>query len=318
MQFFEMYKERMPTGTIDALAATIETDTGLGKDQFDPEFAKDFIKKWLVSIISSIHGVHSPLMLVLAGKTQGTGKTEWFRRLLPAELKAYYAESKLDRDKDDEILMTKKLIIMNDEMGGATQKDEKRIKELTSKDVFSLREPYGKGNVDLKRLAALCGTTNSESILSDPTGNRRILPIRVLNIDHEKYNAIDKVDLFMEAYWLYKSGFNWEVKKEDLARLNDNTDEFEKASVERELLLEYYEFVNENDQGAEFMTTTMIKSVIETRSGLRTSSTRLGLELNKLSARKTKRINGTPQRGFWIREARKSVVMLTPVVLPTF
>jgi len=62
-----------------------------------------FIKKWLVGMIAtSLKREVSPLSLVLCGG-QGTGKTEWFRRLLPKELKSLYAESKLDAGKDDEI-----------------------------------------------------------------------------------------------------------------------------------------------------------------------------------------------------------------------
>jgi predicted P-loop ATPase len=112
-----------PTGHIDLLISTLETDT--------PQ-AGLFIKKWLISLIASINGKHSPLFLVLCGG-QNTGKTEWFRRLLPDCLQKYYAESKLDLGKDDEILMTKKLIIMDDEMGGKSKQEHKKIKEMTSK-----------------------------------------------------------------------------------------------------------------------------------------------------------------------------------------
>ena len=46
---------------------------------------------------------------VYGWRNQENGKTEFFRRLLPAKLKPFYSESKLDRDKDDEILMCQKL-----------------------------------------------------------------------------------------------------------------------------------------------------------------------------------------------------------------
>ena len=57
--------------------------------------------------------------------------------MLPKELRSYYAESKLDAGKDDEILMTQKLLIMDDEMGGKSKKEVKRLKELTSKQTYS-------------------------------------------------------------------------------------------------------------------------------------------------------------------------------------
>jgi len=59
--------------------------------------------------------------------------TAELRRLLPKPLANYYAESKLDGGKDDDILLTKKLIIMDDEFGGKSKFEAKRFKELTSK-----------------------------------------------------------------------------------------------------------------------------------------------------------------------------------------
>ncbi|MBD0332750.1 MAG: hypothetical protein ICV66_08845 [Chitinophagaceae bacterium] len=310
--FFEEHKQRQPNGAIRALADTIDSDTGLDGGEFFPDFVHYFLQKWIVSIIASAHGKHSPLMLVLTGSLQGTGKTEWLRRLLPNELMPYYAESKLDAGKDDEILMTQKLLIMDDEMGGKSKKDEKRLKELLSKQIFSLREPYGRNNVDLQRLAVLCGTTNDNEILSDPTGNRRIIPINVLSINHEAYNAIDKIDVLIEAYHLYKSGFEWQLTTKDVQDLNSNTSGFEQPSIERDLLSEYFKVPDsEKDPVAEFLTPSKIKSIIEMRSYQKVNLTRLGQELKKMGFVKVaKKKNGVAVRGYYVIDNAKEVVGL--------
>jgi predicted P-loop ATPase len=267
--FLMRHQERGPKGQIDALFNCISTD--------DPVTLRLFGKKWLVSIMSAIHGVHSPLMLVLSGEVQGTGKTEFLRRLLPSELRSYYAESKLDAGKDDEILMTQKLIIMDDEMGGKSKKDERRLKELLSRQTFSLREPYGRNNVDLDRLAVLCGTTNDRQILSDPTGNRRIIPIYVNAIDHKVYNSIDKIDVFIEAYHLFKSGFDWQLTKDEINILSLHGDGFQNYSVEYELISKYYE-----PGDSIWMTATDIKVELERFSQQKLSLDRLGKEMHRL------------------------------------
>jgi hypothetical protein len=136
---------------IRELAASIETST--------PNVEK-YLIHWGCGMVASVYGHTSPLVLVLAGEKQNTGKTEFFRRLLPKPLANYYAESKLDGGKDDDILLTKKLIIMDDEFGGKSKLEAKRFKELTSKASFSIRLPYGRTHRDLKRLAVLAGTTN--------------------------------------------------------------------------------------------------------------------------------------------------------------
>lgn len=236
-------------------------------------YTEYFLRKWLVSIVSSAFGVHSPLMFVLSGAKLGKGKTEFFRRLTPAELKPYYAESKLDAGKDDEILMCQKLIIMDDEMSGKSKRETDRLREITSKQQFDLREPYGKINVCLRRLAVLCATTNSRNILKDPFGNRRIIPIPVEDIDKDVYNSIDKNEVFAEAYTLWKSGFDWEVIKDsDKDYLNKYQFEFEAEFMEKELVLKYFTY-----EGADTpMTASEIKTELEKLTNQRLSLEMIG------------------------------------------
>ncbi|MBK7345809.1 MAG: hypothetical protein IPI98_02545 [Chitinophagaceae bacterium] len=168
---------------------------------------RKFVRKWIVSIISSMHKVHSPLLLALARFSKGTGKTEFFRRLLQTSY-LDITQSKLDKEKDDELLMCENIIIMDDELGGKSKSDAQKLKNITSKEYFYLRRPYGDHNERILRVAVLCGTSNYINVVNDTTGNRRILPIKVLDIDKDLFNGIDKRKLFNEAYQLYKSGFD--------------------------------------------------------------------------------------------------------------
>ncbi len=175
-------------------------------------------------------------MLIFSGEKQGTGKTHWFRYLLPKELRYLFAESKMDAGKDDEILMCKKLIILDDEYGGKSKKEEKRLKELTSKEFINIREPYGRVSVDMRRLAVFCGTSNDTQILNDPTGNRRQLPIHVNDIDQEMYNKVNKVDLWRELYALYRAGYDCSILRNDIEHLNEATDIFKHSTPEEDLI----------------------------------------------------------------------------------
>jgi predicted P-loop ATPase len=273
---------------IDELAACIETTT--------PHVAK-YLTHWGVGMIASVYGHTSPLVLVLAGERQNTGKTEFFRRLLPKPLANYYAESKLDGGKDDDILLTKKLIIMDDEFGGKSKFEAKRFKELTSKASFSIRLPYGRTHRDLKRLAVLAGTTNDLGLISDPTGNRRILPINVLGINHARYNQIDKTALFMAFYDLYQSGFNWHLSSEDILQLNENSSEFNAINFEAELINQYFR-VPQNGDYSDYLTNTELKIYLEVNSQQRIFDTRkLGMEMKNLGFEQVRRkVNGSTMR----------------------
>lgn len=297
LEFFQKYSYRTPVGLINKLASSITVP----QDQKFKDHVYPFLFKWLVGMISSIHGEHSPLLLVLCGG-QNTGKTQFFRRLLPPELSSYYAESKLDKEQEAEMILCSKLIVMDDEFGGKSKKEATKLKEMTSKQEITVRLPYGKRIVNMKRLAMLCGTSNDVEVINDPTGNRRIIPIVVEKIDHAVYNSIDKVDLLLEAYHAYKNGATAELDGDLKSLLDDTSQGNISYTPERELLLKYFSAPAPGTVST-FMTNTEIKVYIEQRSQQRLSSKMLGMELKALGfPRVAKKINTVTVWGYSLTE----------------
>jgi hypothetical protein len=212
---------------IDLLIRSVKSDT--------PNYDM-YITRWLISAVASAYGIHSPLVLIFCGEKQGTGKTHWFRYLLPKELRYLFAESKMDAGKDDEILMCKKWFILDDEYGGKSKKEDKRLKELTSKEFINVREPYGRVSLDIRRLAVFCGTSNETQLLNDPTGNRRQIPLHILDIDHDLYNQCDKVGLWRELFHMFQAGCEYTILKEDIIKLNQATEMFKLSTPEDDLI----------------------------------------------------------------------------------
>lgn len=280
-EFFDKYKKDRPEGLIKSLADAIETKTGIKHNGDFPDFCYYFIRKWMIGSVAMWYKHHSPLMLVLAGNIQNTGKTHFFRYILPNELQMYFGEAELSGDKDENLLMCNKLIIMNDEMSNKSKRDITMVKKLCSAQWFNLRKPYGKLSEDFRRLAALAGTSNSLELLNDPTGNRRIIPIEVLSINHSQYNDIDKRDLWLEAYHAYKAGEEYQLNNEDIKRLSDSTHEFEEASLEGELVMKYFKPAPDHIS-SEMLTSSEIKAFIEVRTNQRLNQRKLGMELKRL------------------------------------
>ncbi|GAB3948399.1 BT4734/BF3469 family protein [Spirosoma harenae] len=248
--FFAQHADRKPKGVIKDLAETIQTSSGFEENAFMPGYAEFIIRKWLIGLIASVYGHHCPIVLVLTGKPN-TGKTEWFRRLLPKELHAkYFAETTWPVNKDTDILMAESWITFNDEWKGQTVKDPEVLKGYASADWFSLREPYGHSNVKRRRMAVMCGTSNPTNIIKDPDNNRKIFGINVQSIDFEAYNAIDKIDLLMEAYHAYMSKESQYLTSKEIEQINQEVKGFENHSVER-LLIEKYYVKPENIKDAE-------------------------------------------------------------------
>jgi hypothetical protein len=297
-QFIDKYKHLQPEGNFQKLCDCItykQITYANGTRQEVTEYLEIFLKKWLMGIISSMHGTYSILILVLTGG-QRAGKTKFFRNLLPDELMSFYAESKLDEGKDSEILMTKKLLILDDEFGGKSKQDAKRLKELSSKQWFNLRRPFGRTSEDLRRLAVLCGTSNDEEIINDPTGNRRIIPVNVLDIDHEKMEEIDKTSLFIEIYheWV-KDKEAFMLTASDIEILNACTSLNEQPSPEEEMILKYFAPYDGKSANFCYMTNTEIKAYIEEKHhSIRLNTYKLGLTLKKLGFEKvSKRVDGS-------------------------
>jgi predicted P-loop ATPase len=238
--------------------------------------------------------------------------------LLPSELFPYYAESKLDAGKDDEILMTQKILILDDEFGGKSKLESKRFKELTSKQYFTLREPYGRKNVRLRRMAVLAGTSNETEILNDPTGNRRIIPLEVNRIDFEKYNSCDKVKLLCDAYKLLISGFQYELTKDEIKALNRNTAGFEQVRAEKELVISYIKLpeYQPNGIGIRYMQTTEIKDYIEKQTQQKINIYKLSQELKALGFEQMRRkINGLSSRVWAVVLPERNEIEQEEVVL---
>jgi hypothetical protein len=258
----------------------------------DTPNADKWICKWLVSVVASAYGNHSPLVLIFSGEKQGTGKTHWFRYLLPKQLRYLFAESKMDAGKDDEILMCLKLIILDDEYGGKSKKEEKRLKELTSKEFINVREPYGRVSLDLRRLAVFCGTSNETQILNDPTGNRRQIPIHILGIDQAEYNKCDKVALWRELYAMYRSGWDYTVLRQDIEELNESTSAFKHSTPEEDLIYKKLSPGSTSNYG-EWMSLTDIQQflMLETKFNY-LNTQRIGSLLSALGYQKDRKTKG--------------------------
>jgi predicted P-loop ATPase len=279
-QFFTKNEHLKPKGNFKTLCECFEISHKIiidCKSYSVTDYLDVFLKKWLLSIIGSAHGTYSLMILVLNGK-QGISKTEFFRNLLPVELREYYAESNLDEGKDSEILMTKKLLIIDDEFGGKSKKDATKLKRLSSQQTFTIRRPYGKVSEDLNRLAVLGGTSNESEVINDPTGNRRILPVNVLNFDLVKYKQIDKTELFMELYHEWQADrTGWFLTTEEIAQLNDATISNQEVMSEEEIIMDLLVVDKSNE-----MTNTQIKLRLEMKyPSFRTSSKRMGVAMKK-------------------------------------
>jgi len=269
---------------------------------------KCFIRRWLLGLPATINKETVRLVLVFVG-AQKDGKTEWFRKLLPKELKKYYADSDLlhGNASDRDVLMSSKLILLDDEFGGKSKKDAQSFKAIASKEKLDFRKAYGRYNEERYRLALLCGTSNDAQLISDATGNTRILPIELSGkYDFEVYNNFDKNQLLIELFRAYDRGESWKLTEEESELLNESSEDYASSDPEFELLMKY--FIKPNGTAhVSYMTSTEIKVYIEKITNQRLQPNRLGIHLRKNFERISKRVEGVPKKVYAVCETQMQV-----------
>ena len=262
---------------IEDLVNSITSDTG------DEAYRYSAVRSWLLGIIESVY-TDNPniLQLIFAGK-QNTGKSVFFKQLLPQQLKRYFGLSQLDNGKDDQILMCEKLLILDDEYSGKLKEDAKNIKRMLSAPHFDLREPYGRQNIKMKRIATLCATTNETQILNDITGNRRILVLEVTGkFNYELYNSLDKEQVFAQLVHLHKEGYVAELDDIMIDLIKEYTHGRNSEPNREEECLEKLFHSPENHDGYSYLTNTEIIAIIYEKMKIQLYPRKMGMTLNEL------------------------------------
>jgi hypothetical protein len=110
------------------------------------------------------------------------------------------------------------MLVIDDEMDGRTYEAEKTYKSLMSQTEITTRRKYDRRISRIKRRCSFAGSGNNLNVIREHQ-NRRIIPIEIEKIDFDKLNKMNLIDLFMEAYNLYMTGFKYSYQREDMESL---------------------------------------------------------------------------------------------------
>ena len=147
---------------------------------------------------------------ILIGIRQGEGKSSLIRFLAIND--AYYGEINLvEGQQAIEQLRGKWICEISELLALTKKKEQEAAKAYITRQVDSYRKPWDKNVSDLPRRCIMIGTTNSDTPLSDNTGNRRYYPVEVhCNgydlFDHEQECRDYIIQCWAEARELYRKG----------------------------------------------------------------------------------------------------------------
>ena len=146
-------------------------------------------------------------MCVLTGN-QGLGKSTLIRKLAPFDL---FTDGVTDFDgKNAAEVIQGKIFIEIPELHAMYRSDINRVKSFLSQEADDYRAAYGRVVEHRPRKCVFWGTSNDYEYLSDPTGNRRFLPIDTLEQTTTKNIWADldneKQQIWAEAYVRWQLG----------------------------------------------------------------------------------------------------------------
>jgi putative DNA primase/helicase len=180
------------------------------------EYLQNVGRYFLIGMVARVYkpGCTMQYMPVLEGK-QGIGKSA-FWRVLGGE---WYQETPFNLgDKDAYMLISGALLYEIAELDSFNKAETTAMKAFITRQSDRYREPYSRRPMDRPRQCVFAGTTNHNEYLKDTTGNRRIWPIKAVDIDLEQLAAI-REQLFAEATTRFRAGERWYPTREEENRL---------------------------------------------------------------------------------------------------
>lgn len=193
-----------------------------------------FLSIWMRSTVAhwlNMDMLHGNECVVTLIGSQGCGKSTFCASILPPHLRQFYLDHiHLANKNDKEMALTNNLLVNLDELDQIKAGQHAELKQLLSKVVVNGRPIYGRAQKCRKRFASFVSTTNNPRPLSDPTGSRRYLCIRIPNgqfIDNEV--NIDYEQLYAQVVYELQQGMRYWFTNEETLRIEQLNEGFQRA-----------------------------------------------------------------------------------------
>lgn len=218
--------------------------------------------RWLIGSVAKIFDQAQLPMLVL-DSVQDLGKSTFVRWLCP--LPNYFIEGSIRvEDKDADIRLTDKWIWEVAELDATTRKaDQSALKSFITRKEVTQRGAYRKYETVKPAMAALIGTVNnSTGFLTDDTGNRRFMIVRITALDFA-YERIDIHQVWAQAYHLWQEKQSHRLIPEERRLQAEINKRYEVESTLNDWLDRYFIF-DPNERDMLFSLADILKEMSDT------------------------------------------------------
>jgi hypothetical protein len=192
------------------------------------------------TLVAAVRRVYQPgckvdTVLILQGK-QGRGKSTALR-VLGGE---WFRDAELDPGTKDASMLLRGawLYELGEFEKWLSRSNLSTIKAMVTRQDETYRPPYGKVDIVQPRQLVFVGTTNTDDILTDPTGHRRFWVVRTGAIDLQALTA-DRDQLWAEAVAAYTAGAETYLSSDEVEAHAAASVEFELEDARQSVVAEW-------------------------------------------------------------------------------
>jgi hypothetical protein len=157
-------------------------------------------------------GIQADMVPVLVGP-QGIGKSQGVRAMAPA-VELFCELGFEERDVEASRKMRGRLVIEFSELRGMSARDVESVKAFITRQTELFRDLYRNSMTEFHRRHLFIGTTNKDQFLSDDTGERRWLPVRVIRCEPVTIE-LERDQLWAEAVIAFREhGIAWRAAQQ--------------------------------------------------------------------------------------------------------
>ena len=266
----------------------------------DDKWATTAFRRWMIGAVAKVFEQKQNFMLVW-DSAQGIGKSTLARWLCPHP--AFFIEGSFNTDDKDTFLrMCRHFIWELGELQHITRRaDREAMKDAITKRIVTIRKPYGRGDINKPSLVSFIGTINEDGagFLTDPTGNRRFVIVKIEKIRHDYITELDTEQLWAQAIHLYRAGEPHELTPTEAKKRDIINARYEMDSIVAEYFVEQFEVTgDEND----FTTTKeIIKALTDVglKGNQRANMNELARLMKKWEVKAGRASTGNRQRGYF-------------------
>lgn len=230
-----------------------------------------WFKKWFVGMVaqwmySAQEYGNSVVPLLIS--PQGDGKTTFCRMILPKELRWGFLENLDVSEKRTTLQSMHSFLLINlDEFNSISPKiQDGFLKNVIQLPSVKIKRPYGKHVEEFKRNATFISTTNETNVLSDPTGSRRFICVRLTAPIDTAYKPNYEA-LYGQAYrMVINREIDWWFNADEVQELMDHNRQFQIVPPAVMYFNEYFEAVQDESEG-EWLSPTAIFDELRKKAG---------------------------------------------------